>query len=271
MSATIIDGKAYAAGLRARIAGAVATLRSSGVVPVSLSFSWARIPQARSMCGTRRARRSRPACALSSTACRPTQRGRGAGARRPAQRRSGGRRHPRAAAAAHSRSMRRRSSRRSIPQRTWTGFIPINAGRLMTGVPGFVSCTPLGCLLLIRSVQPDLAGLDAVVIGRSNIVGKPMAQLLLGESCTVTIAHSHARPRRGLPPGRHPGRRGRAARDGARRLDQAGRHRHRCRHQPGARSRRRRGQDAARRRCGICGGRQGRLAPSRPCPVASAR
>lgn len=79
------------------------------------------------------------------------------------------------------------------PAKDVDGFHPVNAGRLMTGVPGFVSCTPLGCLLLIHSVRPDLAGLDAVVIGRSNIVGKPMAQLLVSQSCTVTIAHSRTR------------------------------------------------------------------------------
>jgi methylenetetrahydrofolate dehydrogenase (NADP+)/methenyltetrahydrofolate cyclohydrolase len=79
------------------------------------------------------------------------------------------------------------------PAKDVDGFHPINAGRLMTGVPGFVPCTPLGCLLLVRSVRPDLAGLDAVVLGRSNIVGNPMAQLLLAESCTVTTAHSKTR------------------------------------------------------------------------------
>jgi len=73
------------------------------------------------------------------------------------------------------------------------GFHPVNAGKLMTGVPGLVPCTPLGCLMLIRSVRADIAGLEAVVVGRSNIVGKPVAQLLLGESCTVTIAHSRTR------------------------------------------------------------------------------
>jgi methylenetetrahydrofolate dehydrogenase (NADP+) / methenyltetrahydrofolate cyclohydrolase len=76
------------------------------------------------------------------------------------------------------------------PDKDVDGFHPVNAGRLATGLPGFVPCTPLGCLMLIKSVRPDLAGLEAVVIGRSTIVGKPMAQLLLSESCTVTIAHS---------------------------------------------------------------------------------
>jgi methylenetetrahydrofolate dehydrogenase (NADP+) / methenyltetrahydrofolate cyclohydrolase len=79
------------------------------------------------------------------------------------------------------------------PDKDVDGFRPVNAGRLMTGAPGLVPCTPLGCLMLIRSVRPDLAGCEAVVVGRSNIVGKPMAQLLLAESCTVTVAHSRTR------------------------------------------------------------------------------
>ena len=79
------------------------------------------------------------------------------------------------------------------PDKDVDGFHPVNAGRLATGLPGFVPCTPLGCLLLLREVRGSLAGLDAVVIGRSNIVGKPMAQLLIADSCTVTVAHSRTR------------------------------------------------------------------------------
>jgi methylenetetrahydrofolate dehydrogenase (NADP+)/methenyltetrahydrofolate cyclohydrolase len=79
------------------------------------------------------------------------------------------------------------------PAKDVDGFHPLNAGKLMTGAPGLVPCTPLGCLMLIRSVRTDLAGLDAVVVGRSNIVGKPLGQLLLAESCTVTAAHSRTR------------------------------------------------------------------------------
>jgi methylenetetrahydrofolate dehydrogenase (NADP+) / methenyltetrahydrofolate cyclohydrolase len=79
------------------------------------------------------------------------------------------------------------------PDKDVDGFHPVNAGRLATGLDGFVPCTPLGCLLLLRERHEHLAGLDAVVLGRSNIVGKPMAQLLLQESCTVTIAHSRTR------------------------------------------------------------------------------
>ena len=79
------------------------------------------------------------------------------------------------------------------PAKDVDGFHPVNAGRLLTGAPGFVPCTPLGCLLLAKSVRRDLAGLEAVVVGRSTIVGKPMAQLLLGQNCTVTVAHSKTR------------------------------------------------------------------------------
>lgn len=79
------------------------------------------------------------------------------------------------------------------PDKDVDGFHTTNAGRLAVGQKGFVPCTPLGCLMLLKDRLGDLSGLDAVVIGRSNIVGKPMAQLLLGESCTVTIAHSRTR------------------------------------------------------------------------------
>ena len=79
------------------------------------------------------------------------------------------------------------------PDKDVDGFHPVNAGRLATGLPGPVPCTPLGCLLLLRATLGELAGLEAVVVGRSNIVGKPMAQLLLREGCTVTVAHSRTR------------------------------------------------------------------------------
>lgn len=79
------------------------------------------------------------------------------------------------------------------PDKDVDGFHPVNAGRLATGLPGMVPCTPYGCLLLLRDELGDLSGKDAVVVGRSNIVGKPMAALLTAESCTVTIAHSRTR------------------------------------------------------------------------------
>ena len=79
------------------------------------------------------------------------------------------------------------------PAKDVDGFHAENAGKLATGLEALVPCTPLGCLHLLRAELGSLAGLDAVVIGRSNIVGKPMAMLLLGENATVTIAHSRTR------------------------------------------------------------------------------
>ncbi|HBS98291.1 MAG TPA: bifunctional methylenetetrahydrofolate dehydrogenase/methenyltetrahydrofolate cyclohydrolase FolD, partial [Citreicella sp.] len=79
------------------------------------------------------------------------------------------------------------------PAKDVDGFHISNVGRLGTGQKAMVPCTPLGCLMLLRDRLGSLSGLDAVVIGRSNIVGKPMAQLLLGDSCTVTLAHSRTR------------------------------------------------------------------------------
>lgn len=76
------------------------------------------------------------------------------------------------------------------PAKDVDGFHPLNAGRLASGLPGLVPCTPMGCVLLAKSVHESLAGVAAVVIGRSNIVGKPVAQLLLAENATVTVAHS---------------------------------------------------------------------------------
>ena len=76
------------------------------------------------------------------------------------------------------------------PAKDVDGFHPINVGNLSSGYNATVPCTPLGCLLLIKKVEPDLSGKHAVIIGRSNLNGKPMAQLLLKENCTVTIVHS---------------------------------------------------------------------------------
>ena len=79
------------------------------------------------------------------------------------------------------------------PAKDVDGFYPVNAGRLSAGLPALAPCTPLGCVHLAKTVHPSLEGLEAVVIGRSNIVGKPLAQLLLAENATVTIAHSRTR------------------------------------------------------------------------------
>jgi methylenetetrahydrofolate dehydrogenase (NADP+)/methenyltetrahydrofolate cyclohydrolase len=79
------------------------------------------------------------------------------------------------------------------PDKDVDGFHPMNAGRLAVGLDALVPCTPLGCLMLLQHELGDLSGMDAIVVGRSNIVGKPMAQLLVRASCTVTIAHSRTR------------------------------------------------------------------------------
>lgn len=84
------------------------------------------------------------------------------------------------------------------PEKDVDGLHPVNAGRLASGLDAMAPCTPLGCVMLAREAAGDLAGLHAVVVGRSNLVGKPVAQLLLKENCTVTIAHSRSRDLAGL-------------------------------------------------------------------------
>lgn len=79
------------------------------------------------------------------------------------------------------------------PAKDVDGFHVINTGRQAVGLPAMVPCTPLGCILMLKDRLGDLSGLNAVVVGRSNIVGKPMASLLLAENCTVTVAHSRTR------------------------------------------------------------------------------
>lgn len=79
------------------------------------------------------------------------------------------------------------------PKKDVDGFHPINVGKLSVGEPALVPCTPLGCILLLKAFVGDLSGKHAVVIGRSNIVGKPMMQLLLAQNCTVTVVHSRSK------------------------------------------------------------------------------
>ncbi|MDA0651695.1 MAG: bifunctional methylenetetrahydrofolate dehydrogenase/methenyltetrahydrofolate cyclohydrolase FolD [Proteobacteria bacterium] len=79
------------------------------------------------------------------------------------------------------------------PAKDVDGFHPINVGRLVNGEDALAPCTPVGCAMMLKDVLGDLSGLNAVIVGRSTIVGKPMAQLLLAENCTVTVAHSRTR------------------------------------------------------------------------------
>jgi methylenetetrahydrofolate dehydrogenase (NADP+) / methenyltetrahydrofolate cyclohydrolase len=193
MSATIIDGKAFAAGLRARIAEAVGDLSRQGIVP-GLAVVLVGEDPASQIYVRNKARQTAEAGMRSFEHLLPASTSQaellGLVEKLNAD--------PAVDGILVQLPLPRQIDAQKVieaidPNKDVDGFHPINAGRLMTGAPGFVSCTPLGCLLLIRSVRPDLAGLDAVVIGRSNIVGKPMAQLLLGQSCTVTVAHSKTR------------------------------------------------------------------------------
>ena len=79
------------------------------------------------------------------------------------------------------------------PSKDVDGFHPMNVGNLSSGYESSVPCTPLGCYLLIKKIEPNLSGKKAVVVGRSNLNGKPMTQLLLKENCTVTITHSRTK------------------------------------------------------------------------------
>jgi methylenetetrahydrofolate dehydrogenase (NADP+)/methenyltetrahydrofolate cyclohydrolase len=193
MSATIIDGKAYAEGLRARIAGAVKTLSQQGVTP-GLAVVIVGEDPASQLYVKNKARQtvevgmrsfehvlpaSTPETELLDLVARLNA-------------------DPVVDGILVQLPLPKQIDAQKVieaidPTKDVDGFHPINAGRLMTGVPGLVSCTPLGCLLLAQSVRRDLAGLNAVVVGRSNIVGKPMAQLLIAQSCTVTVAHSKTR------------------------------------------------------------------------------
>jgi methylenetetrahydrofolate dehydrogenase (NADP+)/methenyltetrahydrofolate cyclohydrolase len=193
MTATIIDGKAYAEGLRARIADAVKDLAGQGVTPglavvivgedpASQLYVKNKAKQTVEV-GMRSFEHVLPASTTEAELLALV-------ARLNAD--------PAVDGILVQLPLPKQIDAQKVieaidPAKDVDGFHPINAGKLMTGVPGLVSCTPLGCLLLIQSVRRDLAGLNAVVVGRSNIVGKPMAQLLIAQSCTVTVAHSRTR------------------------------------------------------------------------------
>jgi len=193
MSATIIDGKAYAAGLRARIAGAVEGMARQGVTP-GLAVVIVGEDPASQIYVKNKARQTVEVGMRSFEHVLPTSTSEAELLALVAQLNADSVVDGILVQLPLPKQIDAQKVIEAIdPAKDVDGFHPMNAGKLMTGVPGLVSCTPLGCLLLIRSVRPDIAGLDAVVVGRSNIVGKPMAQLLIGQSCTVTVAHSKTR------------------------------------------------------------------------------
>jgi methylenetetrahydrofolate dehydrogenase (NADP+) / methenyltetrahydrofolate cyclohydrolase len=193
MSASIIDGKAYAAGLRARIAEAVGALARQGATP-GLAVVIVGEDPASQLYVKNKARQTVEVGMRSFEHVLPASTSEAELLDLVAQLNA----DPAVDGILVQLPLPKQIDAQKVieaidPAKDVDGFHPINAGKLMTGVPGLVSCTPLGCLLLIQSVRRDLAGLNAVVLGRSNIVGKPMAQLLIGQSCTVTVAHSKTR------------------------------------------------------------------------------
>jgi methylenetetrahydrofolate dehydrogenase (NADP+)/methenyltetrahydrofolate cyclohydrolase len=193
MSVTIIDGKAYAAGLRGRIGEAVARLSGQGITP-GLAVVLVGDDPASEVYVRNKARQTVEAGMRSFDHTLPAATSQeellALVARLNAD--------PQVDGILVQLPLPPHIDARTVleaidPAKDVDGFHPLNAGRLMTGGGGLVPCTPLGALMLIKSVRTDLVGLDAVVVGRSNIVGKPMAQLLVGENCTVTTAHSKTR------------------------------------------------------------------------------
>jgi methylenetetrahydrofolate dehydrogenase (NADP+)/methenyltetrahydrofolate cyclohydrolase len=193
MSATIIDGKTYAEGLRARITGAVKILAGQGVMP-GLAVVIVGEDPASQLYVKNKARQTVEVGMRSFEHVLPASTSEAELLALVARLNA----DPAVDGILVQLPLPKQIDAQKVieaidPGKDVDGFHPINAGRLMTGVPGLVSCTPLGCLLLAQSVRRDLAGLNAVVVGRSNIVGKPMAQLLIAQSCTVTVAHSKTR------------------------------------------------------------------------------
>ena len=194
MSAQIIDGKAFAADLRTRIAGEVARLRAATGRAPGLAVVLVGEDPASSVYVRSKGKATIAAGMLSFEHRLPADVTQDALLALVAQLNA----DPAVDGILVQLPLPKGLDERAVitaidPDKDVDGFHPVNAGRLATGLPGFVPCTPLGCVMLLKSVLGDLSGKDAVVIGRSNIVGKPMAQLLIAESCTVTVAHSRTR------------------------------------------------------------------------------
>ncbi len=193
MAATVLDGKAFAAQLRGRVAEGVAGLRAAGVVPGLAVVLVGDDPASQVYVGSKG--KMTVEVGMASFEHRLPVETTEAELLALLDRLNGD-------AAVHGILVQLPLPphldadmviNRIDPAKDVDGFHISNVGRLATGQKAMVPCTPLGCLLLLRDHLGSLAGLEAVVVGRSNIVGKPMAQLLLGESCTVTVAHSRTR------------------------------------------------------------------------------
>ena len=193
MSADIIDGKAFAAGIRAQVAVAVARLAASGVTP-GLAVVLVGEDPASQVYVRNKGRQTREAGMASFEHRLPADTPEADLLALVARLNADPAVHGILVQLPLPPQMDEARVINAIaPAKDVDGFHVSNAGRLATGQTAMVPCTPLGCLLLLRDRLGSLAGAEAVVIGRSNIVGKPMAQLLLRESATVTIAHSRTR------------------------------------------------------------------------------
>lgn len=194
MAARIIDGKAFAAGLRARVADAVARLTAdAGLVPGLAVVLLGEDPA--SQVYVRSKHRATLEAGMASFEHRlPATTGETGLLALIAQLNADPKVHGILVQLPLPAHLSEAAVIAAIdPAKDVDGFHISNAGLLATGQKALVPCTPLGCLMLLRDTLGSLSGLEAVVVGRSNIVGKPMAQLLLGESCTVTVAHSRTR------------------------------------------------------------------------------
>ena len=193
MTATLIDGKAFAEGLRGRIAGAVAGLKGQGVTPALAVVLVGEDPAGQVY--VRNKGRQTEEAGMRSIEHRLPASTRQEDLLALVQRLNA---DPEVDGILVQLPLPAGLDPQPViealdPSKDVDGLTPVNAGRLASGAPGLVPCTPLGSVMLIRSVRPDLAGLEVVVVGRSNLVGKPIAQLLLAENCTVTMAHSRTR------------------------------------------------------------------------------
>ena len=193
MSAAIIDGKAFAAGVRGRVEAHVAALRARGVVP-GLAVVLVGEDPASAVYVKNKGIQTREAGMASFEHKLPAETSEADLLALIGRLNADPAVHGILVQLPLPRHMNADLVINAIdPAKDVDGFHISNVGLLGTGQKAMVPCTPLGCLMLLRDRLGDLSGLEAVVVGRSNIVGKPMAQLLLGASCTVTIAHSRTR------------------------------------------------------------------------------
>ena len=193
MTSTIIDGKAFALGLRGRVASGVAGLKARGIVP-GLAVVLVGEDPASEVYVRNKGIQTREAGMASWEHKLPAETAQAELLALVARLNADPAVHGILVQLPLPAHMDAEAVINAIePSKDVDGFHILNVGLLGTGQKSMVPCTPLGCLMLLRDALGDLAGLNAVVVGRSNIVGKPMAQLLLGDSCTVTIAHSRTR------------------------------------------------------------------------------